>query len=119
MAHKNRHEHGSVARGFGDLLRAVRRHAGGRWTLNQCVVMQSVFVSHLSDEECTVRSIHQQEGIAQQTISNAVAALRKAGMVTERVHPEDGRLRLISPSQQALELRNRWWSEAVGIVIPR
>lgn len=119
MAHKNRHEHGSVAQGFGDLLRGIRRHAGGRWTLNQCVVMQNIFVSHLSGEECTVGSIHQQEGLAQQTISNAVAALREAGMVTEKVHPEDGRLRLISPSDRALDLRNRWWAEAVGIVMPQ
>lgn len=119
MVYKDRHEHGSVAQGFGDLLRGIRKHAGGRWTVNQCVVMHNVFLAHLTGEECTVRSIHRQEGMAQQTISNAVAALRAAGMVAEEVHPEDGRLRLIVPSKQALDLRNRWWAEAVGIVIPQ
>lgn len=55
------------------------------------------------------------EDMPQQTISNAVASLRAEGLINEKVHPDDGRVKLLSPTTLALERRNRWWSEAVGI----
>lgn len=77
--------------------------------------MHAIFTHHLYDMECTVRGLVESEDIPQQTVSNAITTLRAAGMITEKVHPDDGRIRLIHPSTKALELRNRVWSEAIGI----
>ena len=54
-------------------------------------------------------------GIPQQTVSNAIATLRASGLITEKVHPDDGRIKLLSPTTVALEIRNRVWSEAIGL----
>ncbi len=72
-------------------------------------------MDHLTGAECTVRRLAEGEDIPQQTVSNAVAALRAEGLIDEVVHPEDGRVKLLSPTKRAIGLRNRWWSEAVGI----
>lgn len=50
----------------------------------------------------------------QQTVSNAVAALRAEGLVTEKVHPDDGRINLLPPTKLALKRRDHVWSEAIG-----
>lgn len=97
------------------MLRRVRRHIGGKWTVNQCIVLHRIYMSHLNDAECTVRSLAEGEDMPQQTVSNAVAALRAEGLIDEKVHPEDGRIKLLSPTKLAMERRNHWWSEAVGI----
>jgi DNA-binding MarR family transcriptional regulator len=62
-----------------------------------------------------VRSLVKSEDMPQQTVSNAIASLRTEGMVSEKVHPDDGRIKLICPTEMALKRRNRVWSEAVGI----
>ena len=62
-----------------------------------------------------MRDLAEAEDMPQQTVSNAVAALRADGLVNEKVNPDDGRIKLLSPTTLALERRNRWWSEAVGI----
>ena len=72
-------------------------------------------MDHLNDAQCTVRTLSETEGMPQQTVSNAVAALRAEKLVEEKIHPDDGRIRLLSPTTLALERRNQWWSEAVGI----
>jgi DNA-binding MarR family transcriptional regulator len=77
--------------------------------------MHAIFSNHLNDRECTVRGLVESEDIPQQTVSNAITTLRAAGMVIEKVHPDDGRIRLLYPSTMALELRNRVWSEAIGL----
>jgi DNA-binding MarR family transcriptional regulator len=110
-----RHSFGSIAESWGDLLRRVRKYNGGNWTVNQCIVLHHIFMDHLHGTECTVRHLSETEDIPQQTVSNAVAALRAEGLVSEEVHPDDGRIKLLSPTTLALERRNRWWSEAVGI----
>jgi DNA-binding MarR family transcriptional regulator len=77
--------------------------------------MHHIYMDHMNDVECTVRELVEAEDMPQQTVSNAVAALRVEGLVNEEVHPDDGRVKLLSPTKRAIELRNRWWSEAVGI----
>ncbi len=77
--------------------------------------MHAIFSDHLNDVECTVRRLAEAEKMPQQTVSNAVAALRADGLISEKSHPDDGRIKLLSPTTSALERRNRWWSEAVGI----
>ena len=77
--------------------------------------MHHIYMDHLHDVECTVRKLAEAEDMPQQTISNAVASLRAEGLINEKVHPDDGRVKLLSPTTLALERRNLWWSEAVGI----
>lgn len=115
MGDNQRHSLGSIAESWGDVLRRIRRYLGGKWTVNQCIIMHAIYMDHLNDVECTVRELAEAEDIPQQTVSNAVTALRAEGLVSEKVHPDDGRIRLLSPTTLALERRNRWWSEAVGI----
>jgi DNA-binding MarR family transcriptional regulator len=106
---------GLIAESWGDVLRRIRKYSGKNWTLNQVVVMHSIYSDHLHGTECTVRRLVETEGIPQQTVSNAVTALRASGMITERVHPDDGRIHLLSPTPHALEQRNRVWAESIGL----
>ncbi len=110
-----RHDLGSVADAWDDILRRIRRYTSGKWTINQCIIMHAIYMDHLHDVECTVRKLAEAEDMPQQTISNAVASLRAEGLINEKVHPDDGRVKLLSPTTLALERRNLWWSEAVGI----
>ena len=77
--------------------------------------MHCVYMDHLNDVDCTVRDLSEAEDLPQQTVSNAIAALRADGLVSEKVHPDDSRMKLITPTAKALERRKSWWSEAVGI----
>jgi len=115
MGDNQRRGFGLIAESWGDVLRRVRKYTGENWTLNQCIIMHAIFSDHLNDKECTVRGLVESEDIPQQTVSNTVTTLRASGMITEKVHPADGRIRLLSPSTSALELRNRVWSEAIGL----
>lgn len=110
-----RHDLGSVADAWDDILRRIRRYTSGKWTINQCIIMHHIYMDHLHDVECTVRELAEAEDMPQQTISNAVASLRAEGLINEKVHPDDGRVKLLSPTTLALKRRNLWWSEAVGI----
>ena len=114
MEDNQRHAFGSIAESWGDVLRRIRKYSGENWTLNQCIIMHAIYSDHLSDVECTVSRLTEIEEIPQQTVSNAIATLRASGMITEKVHPEDGRIKLLSPTTLALERRNRVWSEAIG-----
>ena len=58
------------------MLRRVRKYIGGKWTINQCIIMHGIDMGHLNDVEYTVRSLAEAEDMPQQTVSNAVAALR-------------------------------------------
>ncbi len=109
------HDLGSIADSWGDVLRRIRSYLGGKWTVNQCIVMHDIYMAHLNDLECTVRDLAKAEDMPQQTVSNAVSALRADGLISEKSHPDDGRIKLLSPTTSALERRNRWWSEAVGL----
>ena len=115
MEDNQRHGFGLIAESWGDVLRRVRKYSGDNWTLNQCIIMHDIFPDHMNGKECTVRRLAEAEEIPQQTVSNAVTNLRALGMITEKVHPDDGRIKLLSPTRQALELRNRIWSEAIGL----
>jgi DNA-binding MarR family transcriptional regulator len=115
MADNPRHGFGLIAESWSDVLRRIRKYSGDNWTLNQCIIMHAIYSNHLNDKECTVRELAESEDIPQQTVSNAIATLRASGMITEKVHPDDGRIRLLYPSSSALELRNRVWSEAIGL----
>jgi len=106
---------GLIAESWGDVLRRIRKYSGENWTLNQCIIMHAIFTDHLHGRECTVGRLVETEDIPQQTVSNAVTSLRASGMITEKVHPDDGRIRLLSPTPHALEQRNRVWSEAIGL----
>jgi DNA-binding MarR family transcriptional regulator len=110
-----RHDFGLIAESWGDVLRRIRKYSGENWTLNQCVIMHIIFTDHLHGRECTVRRLAESEGIPQQTVSNVITNLRATGMIMEKVHPDDGRIRLISPTPFALEQRNKVWSEAIGL----
>ena len=77
--------------------------------------MHHIYTDHLDGVESTVHDLAEAEDMPQQTVSNAVTALRAEGLIKEKVHPDDGRVKLLSPTTLALERRNRWWSEAVGI----
>lgn len=115
MEDNQRHGFGLIAESWGDVLRRIRKYSGENWTLNQCIIMHAIFSDHLNGRECTVRRLVETEDIPQQTVSNAVTNLRALGMIMEEVHPDDGRIKLISPSPSALELRTRIWSEAIGL----
>jgi DNA-binding MarR family transcriptional regulator len=115
MGDNQRHGFGSIAESWGDVLRRVRKYSGENWTLNQCIIMHAIYSDHLNDRECTVRGLVESEDIPQQTVSNAITSLRASGMITEKVHPDDGRIRLLYPSRSAIEIRNRVWSEAIGL----
>ena len=115
MEDNQRHDLGSIAESWGDVLRRIRENIGGKWTVNQCIIMHHIFMDHLHGVECTMGDLAKAEDMPQQTVSNAVAALRADGLVSEDSHPDDGRIKLLSPTTSALERRNRWWAEAVGI----
>lgn len=112
------HGLGLIAEAWGDVLRRIRSYSGGKWTVNQCVVMHHIYTDHLHGLTCTVRDLSKSEDMPQQTVSNAVAALRAEGLVGEETHPDDGRIKLLFPTEKALELRDRWWSEAVAVRPP-
>jgi DNA-binding MarR family transcriptional regulator len=76
--------------------------------------MHSIHTSHMYDEECSVRGLSKSEDMPQQTVSNAIAFLRAEGMVSEKTHPDDGRVKLVYPTPLAIKRRNRVWSEAIG-----
>jgi DNA-binding MarR family transcriptional regulator len=109
-----RHTFGLIVESWGDVLRRIRKYTGANWTINQCIIMQSIFRDHLNDVECTVRDLTEDEDMPQQTVSNIVAFLRAEGMVLEKTHPDDGRVKLLHPTPLALERRDRVWSEAIG-----
>ncbi len=110
-----RHAFGLIAESWADVLLRIRTYGSDKWTINQIIVIHTVFSDHLNDVECTVSRIVEHVGIPQQTVSNAIATLRASGMITEKVHPDDGRSKLLSPTTVALERRNRVWSEATGL----
>ena len=116
MADNERHTFGLIVESWADVLRRIRRYTGTNWTINQCIIMHSVFSDHLRGVECTVRELAKTEDMPQQTVSNVVAFLRSEGMVFEEVHPDDGRVKLIYPTPLALERRDRVWSEAIGFI---
>jgi DNA-binding MarR family transcriptional regulator len=118
MVDNQRHGFGLIAESWADVLRSIRKYSGDNWTLNQCIIMHAIYSNHLNDKECTVRELVESEDIPQQTVSNAITTLRASGMITDKVHPDDGRIRLLYPSSSALELRNRVWSEAIGLSAP-
>lgn len=115
MEDNQRHAFGLIAESWGDVLLRIRKYGSDKWTINQIIVMHTVFTDHLKGVECTVTSLVEHVGIPQQTVSNAIATLRASGMITEKVHPDDGRIKLLSPTTVALERRNRVWSEATGL----
>ena len=115
MEDKQLHTYGMIAESWGDVLRRIRSYNGGKWTLNQCIVMHAIHSHNLNGVDCTARGLAESENIPQQTVSNAIAALRAEGLVREEVHPDDGRIKLVFPTTMALERRNRVWSEAIGI----
>jgi DNA-binding MarR family transcriptional regulator len=115
VENNQRLEFGLIAESWADVLRRVRKYAGRNWTFNQCIIMHAVFNNHLKGVDCTVRGLAIAEDMPQQTVSNAIASLRAEGLVSEKVHPDDGRIKLICPTETALKRRNRVWSEAVGI----
>ena len=118
MGDNQRHGFGLIAESWGDVLRRIRKYSGDKWTLTQCIIMHAIFTDHLRGRECTVRHLAETEDIPQQTVSNVITNLRASGMITEEVHPDDGRIRLLSPTPHAMELRNKIWSEAIGLSPP-
>lgn len=115
MGDNQRRGFGLIAQSWGDVLKRIRKYSDDNWTLNQCIIMHAVYRNHLNEEECTVSGLVKSEEMPQQTVSNAITTLRGAGMIVEKVHPDDGRVRLIYPTDHALKLRNRVWSEAIGL----
>ena len=114
VEHNQRHAFGLIAESWGDVLRRIRKYSGSKWTINQIIIMHSIHTDHLNGVQCTVRDLAKAEDMPQQTVSNAVAALRAEGMIIEIVHPDDGRIKLLHPTTMALERRNRVWAEAIG-----
>jgi len=115
VAGNQRHAFGLIAESWGDVLIRIREYGSANWTINQIIIMHTVFSDHLKDVECTVTRLVEDLGIPQQTVSNAIATLRAAGMITEKSHPDDGRIKLLFPTAEALEKRDRVWSEAIGL----
>lgn len=115
MENNQRLEFGLIAESWADVLRRVRKYAGHNWTFNQCIIMHAIFSDHLNGVDSTVRGLAKTENMPQQTVSNVIASLRAEHLVSEKVHPDDGRIKLICPTAMALKRRNRVWSEAVGI----
>ena len=115
MEDNQRHAFGLIAESWGDVLLRIREYSGDKWTINQIIIMHTVFSDQLNGVECTVSRLTKDLVIPQQTVSNAIATLRAAGMITEKLHPDDGRIKLLFPTAEALERRNRVWSEAIGL----
>ena len=110
-----RHAFGLIAESWGDVLIRIRKYSSHNWTINQIIILHSIFSDHLYGVECTVSRLVKDLGIPQQTVSNAIVTLRADRMITEKVHPDDGRIKLLLPTAEALEKRNRVWSEAIGL----
>ncbi len=114
VASNQRHAFGLIAESWGDVLERIREYGSDKWTINQIIIIHSIFSDHLNGVECTVTRLVKNLGIAQQTVSNAIAVLRAAGMIAEKPHPDDGRIKLLFPTAEAIKIRNRVWSEAIG-----
>jgi DNA-binding MarR family transcriptional regulator len=115
VAGNQRHAFGLIAESWGDVLIRIREYGSDKWTINQIIILHSIFSDHLNGVECTVTRLVKELRIPQQTVSNAIATLRAAGMITEKLHPDDGRIKLLFPTAEALKKRNRVWSEAIGL----
>ena len=70
---------GLIVESWGDVLRRIRKYTGHSWTLNQCIIMHSIFQNHLRGLECTVGELAKAEDMPQQTVTNAVTFLREKG----------------------------------------
>ena len=115
MEDNQRHAFGLIAESWGDVLLRIRKYGSDNLTVNQVLIIHTIFSDHLNGVECTVSRLVKDLGIPQQTVSNAIATLRADGMITEKIHPDDGRIKLLLPTAEALEKRNRVWSEAIGL----
>lgn len=104
----------TVPENFLNMLRAVKDHYGGSWTLNQAIIMVHVSLDELAGHPCTAADIARTEGMTQQAVSHGLHALREAGIVTESVDPEDHRRRLLVTTDKYQRVRTRLAEDVVG-----
>ena len=91
----------------------IRRGYKGIYSVKELRVLHTVFRCWRRDIACTVTQIANETGISKTTVSRAVTGLMTNGLLKEDQDPEDGRRRLLRPTeegQQTLDNINAWLS---------
>lgn len=103
-------------------IEAARTEQGQRGihSLKELRVMHLVFGYWRDGSSCTVTQIARDTGISKTTVSRAVTSLMTNGLLREQMDPEDGRKRLLLPTEsgtETLEVTEAWlwsWAERLG-----
>lgn len=72
----------------------------GIYSVKELRVMHTIFRRWRRDEPCTVTQLANATGISKTTVSRAVTSLMTNGLLKEQIDPEDGRKRLLLPTEQ-------------------
>jgi len=86
-----------------NLLTMLNEKYGSATTLNELRVMNQVNLCHINGRSCSVTALHKETGIPISTVSRTVCNLQREGWISERQHRTDGRKRIISPGDRALD----------------
>ncbi|MEM8769585.1 MAG: MarR family winged helix-turn-helix transcriptional regulator [Pseudomonadota bacterium] len=97
----------------------------GIYSVKELRVMHMVFRYWRRGSPCTVTQVANETGISKTTVSRAVTTLMTNGLLKEENDPEDGRKRLLLPTeqgQQTLENVNAWlslWADRLRDIMDR
>ena len=95
----------SFARGFYDVL---AEFLPGDTTLNELRALTAVAEAAVQQRETSVSEISATSGIAKTTVSRLIGHWIAEGTIRENPHPNDGRRRILSFSDEAHELNQIW-----------
>ncbi len=96
------HTYGSMVSEQLTEMRALRKVYGGKWSINQIIIMDHVLYEYTKGHSCTASDIAHREGMKKQTVSNALISMTQ--WVTESPDPDDARRIRLSPSKYFMRL---------------
>lgn len=97
----------------------------GIYSVKELRVMHMVFRSWRRGEACTVTQIANETGISKTTVSRAITTLMTNRLLKEQPDPEDGRRRLLLPTdegQNTLNNVNAWlslWADRLQEIVAK
>ena len=83
-------------------MRALRKVYGGKWSINQIIIMDHILYEYTKGRSCTASDIAHHEGMKKQTVSNALISMTQ--WITEMPDPDDARKVRLTPSEYFMRL---------------
>lgn len=108
-----------------DIENTTRAGKKGIYSVKELRVMHMVFRAWRRREPCTATQIASVTGISKTTVSRAITTLMTNGLLKERSDPEDGRRRLLLPTDEGratVDDVNAWlslWGERLHEIATR